>query len=94
MRYGNCKINHNKIRDNTIDNEIILTLIENNAFDEEFMITLKRIDIVHTCSDNSNATLREGKHVNAFDDENTATSEDTNVNAFDVKIIENLCKDT
>ena len=94
VRYGNCKINHNEIVVNTIDGEIFVTLIEFNAFDEECMITLKRIDIVHACSDETNATLREGKHVNAFDDENTATSEDTNVNAFDVKIIENLCKDT
>ena len=95
MRYGNCKINHNEIRVNEIDDEIIallnefnwvtliddeifvtlinsnvfdeeciVTLIENNAFNEECMITLKEIDIVYAYSDETNATLREGKHVN------------------------------
>ena len=69
VRYGNYKINHNEIGVNTINDEIFVTLIEFNAFHEECMITLKIIDMVHACSDETNAILREGEHVNAIDDE-------------------------
>ena len=66
-------------RVNTIDDEIFVTIIEFNAFDEECVITLKRIDMVHACSDETNATLREGKHVNAFDVEIIANFSEVNV---------------
>ena len=57
------------IKFNAFNEKCIVTLINNNALNEEFMITLKRIDMVNACSDETNATLREGEHVIAIYDE-------------------------